>query len=782
MKNIAGGSDVIVPANRIIGETNEGSDGTVVHAVTVRNAIKVYGSKDNRCAVLDGLNMTIKKGAIYGLLGASGCGKTTLLSCLVGRRSLNSGEIVVLGQEPGTPGSGVPGPRVGYMPQELALYSDFSITETLRYFGRIYNLRMAFVDSQLEFLSKLLDLPPSDRPVKTLSGGQQRRVSFAVALFHEPELLILDEPTVGVDPLLRHSIWNHLVHQSVHHGRTVIVTTHYIEEARQANMIGMMRSGRLLVEESPDSLLNHYQLPSLEEVFLKLCIKDRGNSRNEQLTEVANVPSHVAAQLPQPSADHVNMAFDDSLSQISVPEPNRDESSASPANGSETPSVDIEMISRNRDNSSELTVRPTAANNVISAKRHQSRTFRIALPSSYRLNALVRKNFMVTFRNIGIFVLLYFLPAFQATVFNVTLGHEPTGIKMAIVNDELNPSQGRVCNYSTDCSYSMLSCRYLRYIKDNIIQVPYESVSTALDAGRKGSVWGVIHFGHNFTEELEIRQSEGDAVNIENIIRSRISINMDSSNQQIDVFVEKWLLEAYGNFFQDFMKSCKFEPEAGYLPVVFLDPVYGHKDTPYTEFMAPGLIISIVYFMAVSLTAGIFVAERQQGLLDRSLVAGVQMTEVLIGHLVNQFTVMIGQTALVFMCTLLIFSIPCHGNLVLAIFITLLQGFVGMCFGLLIATLCDNENSALLLSQASFLPFTVISGVCWPIEGMPFYFRSIAYAMPLTYAIESLRSIFTRGWGIERLDVYAGILISIAWIFALLIMCLIVIRVRKYAS
>ena len=140
----------------------------------------------------------------YGLLGASGCGKTTLLSCIVGRRSFDSGQVLVLGGEPGSPDSGIPGPRVGYMPQELALYDEFTIKETLQYFGRIYQLQPDFVDSQLEFLSNLVDLPPSHRFIKTLSGGQQRRVSFVVALFHEPELLILDEPTVGVDPLLRH--------------------------------------------------------------------------------------------------------------------------------------------------------------------------------------------------------------------------------------------------------------------------------------------------------------------------------------------------------------------------------------------------------------------------------------------------------------------------------------------------------------------------------------------------------------------------------------------------
>lgn len=119
----------------------------------------------------------------------------------------------------------------------MALYGEFTLRETLIYFGWIAGMTTDEVDTKIEFLLKLLQLPNRNRFVKTLSGGQQRRMSLAAALLHDPELLILDEPTVGVDPVLRSSIWNHLVEITSTGSRTVIITTHYIEETRQAHMV-----------------------------------------------------------------------------------------------------------------------------------------------------------------------------------------------------------------------------------------------------------------------------------------------------------------------------------------------------------------------------------------------------------------------------------------------------------------------------------------------------------------------------------------------------------------
>ena len=172
-------------------------------AIKVEKASKAYSSGKKTCPILRNLDLEVPKGKIYGLLGPSGCGKTTLLKCMLGKLSLDSGQVNVFGCTPGSRSCGVPGKRVGYMPQELALFGEFNIAETLEYFSRLYGMSRDKFHERMEFLLKFLDLPSKTRQLEKMSGGQQRRASLAVALLHEPDLLILDEPTVGVDPLLR---------------------------------------------------------------------------------------------------------------------------------------------------------------------------------------------------------------------------------------------------------------------------------------------------------------------------------------------------------------------------------------------------------------------------------------------------------------------------------------------------------------------------------------------------------------------------------------------------
>ncbi|KAB0791591.1 hypothetical protein PPYR_03391 [Photinus pyralis] len=260
------------------------------NAVVVRGAFKSYGS----FKVLRDFNMTVPRGGIYGLLGASGCGKTTLLECLIGRKRLNSGDIYVLGQK-------IPDAqneqRIGYMPQKIGLYGDLTVEETLLFFGRVIEMKDAKIKERTEYLTELLDLRRRNVRLKHMSGGQQRRVSLAVAFLHEPELLILDEPTVGVDTVLRQLIWDHFL-DLVHNGTvTVIITTHYIEETLQANLVGIMRKGCLIAEDTPKRLLREHEASSLEMVFLKLSVLQNQAQRRTSERVVEPLGSRFASKI-----------------------------------------------------------------------------------------------------------------------------------------------------------------------------------------------------------------------------------------------------------------------------------------------------------------------------------------------------------------------------------------------------------------------------------------------------------------------------------------------------
>lgn len=243
-----------------------------------------YNSK----TVLDSINVHLKADQIYGLLGPSGHGKTTLLRLILGRLRATNGSIRMFNRQIG---EHRPSPEwFGYMPQDCVLYGQFCPMEMLNYFARLYGLEIEETKKRSNNLLQLLGLQDNiNQKIMNMSGGQQRRVSLAVALLHRPPLLVLDEPTVGMDPVLRQIIWKHLrsltTNKQDQQAVSVLLTTHYIEEAREADRVGFLRYGRLLAQGEPKELMQQHKADTLETVFLAFCNVD---DNNNQIVQVNN--------------------------------------------------------------------------------------------------------------------------------------------------------------------------------------------------------------------------------------------------------------------------------------------------------------------------------------------------------------------------------------------------------------------------------------------------------------------------------------------------------------
>ncbi len=236
-----------------------------VNAVTFR-----YG----RIRALDGLSLAIPAGVSFGLLGPNGAGKTTLIRLLVGLLKPRSGSVRVLGEVP----SRHTASRVGYMPQLYSLYTELSIRQNVEFFAKINGLtdhaeRVQRVDDTIrlvELWSRRKD------PVTKLSGGMRQRVSLACAIVHNPPLLLLDEPTVGLDPELRVTFWEHFANLN-EQGVTIIVSSHTMDDAAHCDRLAFMRSGRVIAEGSPDELRGDTGQATLEEAFLYYVRSEEGD-------------------------------------------------------------------------------------------------------------------------------------------------------------------------------------------------------------------------------------------------------------------------------------------------------------------------------------------------------------------------------------------------------------------------------------------------------------------------------------------------------------------------
>lgn len=231
------------------------------HTIRIENLSKNYG----RQQVLKDIDLTVGEGQIFGLIGPSGSGKTTLVKMIVGIDSPDRGTVTVMGAR-------VPNLEllqdVGYMAQSDALYPELTGKENLVFFASLFGLKGAKLKERIAYVSKLVELDDAlNKKVAAYSGGMKRRLSLAIALAHDPKLLILDEPTVGIDPELRQSVWQELL-ELMAQGKTIVLTTHVMDEAAKCEMIALVRDGGILASGSPDELKAKYGAADLEGVFL----------------------------------------------------------------------------------------------------------------------------------------------------------------------------------------------------------------------------------------------------------------------------------------------------------------------------------------------------------------------------------------------------------------------------------------------------------------------------------------------------------------------------------
>jgi ABC-2 type transport system ATP-binding protein len=241
---------------------------TKERVITADNLTKRFGD----FVAVDHITFEVFKGEIFGFLGANGAGKTTAMRMLCGLSLPTSGKATVAGYDVYTENEKIKR-SIGYMSQRFSLYEDLTVKENMRFYGGIYGMSDEFIKKKTAFILDHLHLEKEgNKLVKSLPLGWKQKLAFSVAIFHEPGIVFLDEPTGGVDPVTRREFWN-MIYQASDLGITIFVTTHYMDEAEYCNRVSIMVDGKIEALDTPAQLKKIYEATSMDDVFLKLARK-----------------------------------------------------------------------------------------------------------------------------------------------------------------------------------------------------------------------------------------------------------------------------------------------------------------------------------------------------------------------------------------------------------------------------------------------------------------------------------------------------------------------------
>lgn len=696
---------------------------------------------------VESVSFQVRRGAIFGLLGPNGSGKSTIIRMLLGVLPPSAGQARLLGEDAFLDSERIKG-RVGYMAQGFTLYGDLSVRENIEFFGRVYALSAERLKQRLADVVQLTSLEDYlDQPAGTLSGGWQRRLALACALVHEPDIVFLDEPTAGIDPVARRHLWD-LLFELSGRGVTLFVTTHYMDEAERCTDVGYIYLSRLLVVGKPGELkrlsdvtpegtcryelrvpdatkhlmrLRHY--PGVRDATLfgetiHLLLDDR-TDLGQLVDQAGGDPQATEFRRITPSLEDVFVALtaqaEEGQEQVAV----SSQSQLSSATSEPLPDAD-EMPSG--------TLAEKHSSHRQKAHREKTHRQRARRPAGGFWAVMVKEFFHIRRQPVTLFFMLV-VPVMQTIIFGYAIDTQIEHIPTVVFDLD-----GR--RYARDYVAAMVNTRRF----DVVDSVTDENTfQRALSSGR-------AKVGIKIPPQFTDRTIRGEQVQVQVLIDgsdSQVATTAQSTAQLLGLNLSIERARAKG-------EASHFAPafdETGHpsLPIETRTRLLYNPDLESAHFFVPGLIGIILQLVTLFLTSFAVVREREQGTLEQLFVTPVGRLGLLLGKLVPYALLGFVEVLIISTVMIYVFGVAIAGSLSLLLILSMLFMVCSLGLGLFVSTIAKTQLEAMQFAFVIMLPSVLLSGFMFPRSEMPLPIYLVTFLIPVTYFIEILRGIVLRG-------------------------------------
>ena len=736
---------------------------------------------------VDDVSFAIERGSIFGLLGPNGSGKSTIIRMLCGVLTPSDGTAYVLGHDVRCESEQIKR-QIGYMSQMFSLYADLSVVENLLFYGRIYGLGGAKLKDRIdELLTQMSLTDRTEQLAMHLSGGWKQRLALACAIIHRPQVLFLDEPTAGIDPVARRQLWD-LLFKLSGEGMTQLVTTHYMDEAERCSSVGYIYNSHLLVLGETEELKQMPEATPPDAKRLELTVPNPA----QQLIRLHEVPGVIDATLfgatirtlvakemrnetlvsalnlspDEAEVREVAATLEDVFVRLTATAEKTTNSGDKQDGPSDTKSVDGRIQSNDlkpeTSSSTEEVEQSSDRDEPCSTAKQQGQQQKFRPRPTFGMQAVALKEFSHVRRQPTTLIFLFIVPVFQILLFGYAINTKIEQIPMAVLDFDGRTPAGELVDQLVNTYKFRLACKV--------------QSEEALDHSlRSGEAKVGLVIPSDYTDRLLQERNVP------------VQMLIDGSDSQIantalysgyltglHLSIEKFKGRIEGLAIEESDR----EGESSFLPVDVRARLLYNPNLKSSYFFVPGLVGIILQLVTLFLTSFAIVREREAGTLEQMFVTPVGRVGLILGKLIPY--AMLGSIeALIVLCVMTyVFGVPIAGSILL---LALLAGLFLVCslgLGLFVSTLAKTQLGAMMFAFAIMIPSILLSGFVFPRSEMPDIVYPLTMVIPATYFIETLRGIVLRG---------AGLLDLTGPIFGLMVCTLVVLtlaitRFRKQLS